>query len=140
MRLLSLLLCLTLIGCSEVNTSDDSSTRSPTNPSPTPTPVRQVKIEFRVTGNPLQARIRLSNAIDGLSQVTTTLPFVSTISTTEESMFLSLEATPSGYASGSVFPFLSVQIFADGKLFREDNSNDFTLNTLTVSGTWRRSS
>jgi hypothetical protein len=139
----AVLLSVVLVSaCSERNFYDGPSGQgnpnAPTRPSD-PNPPRVItRIEFRVTGNALGARVRISNAVDGLSQITTTLPYVTTITTLDESMFLSIEATPTAYASGAVFPFFAVQIFADGKLFREATSNDFTLTTLAVSGTWRK--
>jgi len=36
------------------------------------------------------------------------------------------------------FPFLSIQIVTGGTTFREATSNELVLNTLQVSGTWRR--
>jgi hypothetical protein len=98
----------------------------------------QNKIEYRVTGNAVSARIRHSNSEDGLTQVVTTLPYVITITTNSDNLFLSLEATPSAYGFGILFPFMSVQIFTNGILFREATSSDFFLNTIAVSGTWRK--
>ena len=95
-------------------------------------------IEFRVNGNPLLAKIRYSNPVDGLTQVTTILPYVISTQTPQQTMFLSIEATPTGYLSSVGVPFLSVQIFVNSELFREANSSDFSLQTLSVSGTWRR--
>lgn len=82
--------------------------------------------------------MRVSNDIDGLFQTTTTMPYGTSISTRADSMFVSLDATPTGYSALTLFPFLSVQIFADGRIFREASSNEFLLNTVSVSGTWRR--
>jgi hypothetical protein len=94
-------------------------------------------VEFRVSGNATGARVRYSNTVDGLTQVVTTLPFLVTLTTTAPSLFLSLEATPSGFPFTIGFPFLSAQIFANGTLFREATSSDFFLQTITVTGTWR---
>jgi hypothetical protein len=137
-QLLAALLTL-LCGCTQVAYPPGSDTRkSPTGPtSPSPS-TDEVKIEFRVNGNATNVRIRFSNAQDGLTQIITTMPWVTTLTTRDDSMFVSLEATPISYSALTVFPFLSVQIFADGKLFRESTSNEFLLNTLAVSGTWRR--
>jgi len=52
-------------------------------------------------------------------------------------MFLSIDATPTSYPF-LLFPFMSVQIFVDGLLFREASSADFLLATITASGTWRQ--
>jgi hypothetical protein len=53
-------------------------------------------------------------------------------------MFVSLDATPTNYPVFVSVPFLSVQIFANGSLFREANSSSFLLSTISVSGTWRK--
>lgn len=124
---LSLLLC----ACNEVNfpTNPDTTTQSTNN---------SAKIEFRVTGNATGVRVRVSNAQDGSFQALTTMPYSTSITTKDQSMFVSLDATPTGYSALTLFPFLAVQIFADGKIFREASSNEFLLNTVAVSGTWRR--
>jgi len=94
-------------------------------------------IEFRVLGNPSSVRVRYSAPADGLTQVVTTLPYSSRFTTTATNLFLSLEATPISY-SVLANPFLGVQIVVGGSLFREATSNEFLLNTLSVSGTWRQ--
>ena len=106
----------------------------------TPTPVDTGKnsIEFRVSGNPVLARIRYSTPVDGLTFVNTSLPYVIGLSTTQNTMFLSLEATPTQYPFTITIPVLQVQIFVNGNLFREASSSDFSLNTISVSGTWRK--
>jgi hypothetical protein len=104
----------------------------------TPPPVPRFTIEFRAVGNATAARIRYSTPADGLTQVVTSLPYVSSFTTTATSLFLSLEVTPLSYPLLSGNPFLSIQIVANGTLFREATSNDITLNTLQVSGTWRQ--
>jgi hypothetical protein len=73
-----------------------------------------------------------------LMQVTTTLPYLMTYSTNQSSIFLSIEATPHSYNFSVTSPFMVVQIFVNGLLFREASSNTFLLSTLTVSGTWRQ--
>jgi hypothetical protein len=95
-------------------------------------------IEFRVVGNASAVRVRYSAPQDGLTQVITSLPYSSGFTTTSESMFLSLEALPIAYPLVLNFPFLSVQIVAGGNVFREASSNEFILNPLLISGTWRR--
>lgn len=109
---------------------------TPGQPQP-PVVVVPVKVEFRVTGNASQVRVRYSTAADGLVQVVTTLPYITTFTSTESSLFLSLEATPTSYPF-TPFPFLSAAIFVNGSLFREASSSDYLLATLTASGTWRR--
>ena len=107
-------------------------------PTPTVTPIPLNVIEFRVNGNPTLAKVRFSDPVDGLTIVTTVLPYSISIQTAATTMFLSLEATPTAYRSRSNVPVLQVQIFANGSLFREASSADFSLNTIAVSGTWRK--
>lgn len=143
MKFLPLVLCALLVGvaCSDTNiiVPTSPSTLPVTNPNPTPNvPVVQThKIEYRVTGNATGALVRYSNSNDGIAQVTTVLPFVFNITTNQQSIFLSLSATPTGYGFSSS-PFMAVQIFVNGVLFRETASADFFMQTLTVSGTWRQ--
>lgn len=107
-------------------------------PTPTATPVPLNVIEFRVNGNPTLAKVRFSDPVDGLTLVTTVLPYSISIQTAQTAMFLSLEATPTSYPFSVNVPVLQVQIFANGSLFREASSADFSLNTISVSGTWRK--
>jgi hypothetical protein len=107
-------------------------------PTPTVTPVPLNVIEFRVNGNPTLAKVRFSDPVDGLTLVTTVLPYSISIQTAASTMFLSLEATPTSYPFAVNVPVLQVQIFANGSLFREASSADFSLNTISVSGTWRK--
>jgi hypothetical protein len=141
-KLMFVLSLFLIISCSDTNiiipTSPSSVTQVPTNPgNPTNPIVLAHKIEYRVTGNAIGARVRYSNSNDGIAQVTTVLPFVFNITTNQQSIFLSLEATPTGYGILTTTPFMAAQIFVDGLLFRETASSDFFLSTLTVSGTWR---
>jgi len=134
MRLLCALVAVaSLCGC-----GSDVNIYNPTQPS-APVAALAVKstISFRVFGNASQVRIRYSTPIDGLTQVVTSLPYTNTFTTVDQSMFLSLEGTPLIYPT-ILNPFFSVQIVADGAVFREATANDFTANTLAVSGTWRR--
>ena len=139
-KTLILVLLFLSLGCQERNYYSPTSP-SPTdrpNPTPSPAPATVNKIEYRVTGNALGARIRYSNAVDGLTQVVTTLPYVATITTQESSMFITLEATPTTYPFTVLYPFLSVQVFVNGVLFREANTSDFFLIPISVSGTWHK--
>jgi hypothetical protein len=117
---------------------------TPTGPTATtaPRPIADL-IEFRVLGNANTARVRHTSSIDGLTQVTTSLPYLAHFTSTESAVFLSLEATPTAYGSITTYsvmgpPILIVQIFVNGMLFRETSSSDFLLSTVSVSGTWRR--
>jgi hypothetical protein len=122
----------TIVNPTSISTSDQTSP-------PTSQPTQSTtSIEFRVNGNAQFAVIRYSDPIDGLTFVTSTLPYDVSIKTTASSLFLELDVTPTKYLPSVLFPFMSAQIFADGVLFREANSSDWSLNTLTVSGTWRK--
>jgi hypothetical protein len=139
MRVLIFTLMLVLVGCQEKNYYDVAGTGPTPLPAPTsPTnPTTQVnKIEFRVSGTASSVRVRFTNPVDGTTLVTTSLPYVATISTAESSMFLSLEATTSA-SLFNPYPFMSVQIFVNGVLFREAVTSDI-FTTLSVSGTWRK--
>ena len=132
---LTLLVCFValLAGCS----SDDDRGVVINNPV-APPPVVINTIEFRVVGNASSVRIRHVNPVDGLSQVSTVLPFIVSLRTEQSAMFLSLEVLPLSYPPGLLFPFLSVQIFVNGVLFREGSSADLLMLPISVSGTWRR--
>lgn len=127
-------------GCSRiylVNPTSPSSSTITTNDPNTPITTDSNIIEFRVNGNTTLAKIKFSDPVDGLTIVNTVLPYDISISTKLTTMFLSIEATPTIYITGAN-PFLQVQIFVNGNLFREANLSDFTITTLSVSGTWRK--
>jgi hypothetical protein len=111
----------------------------PNEPTPveTPKPVLN-RIEFRVLGNAVSAKVRYLNPVDGITQTITTLPYSIGFSTEQTTMFLSIEATPIQYPTGTILPFMSAQIFVNGLLFREASSADFTATTISASGTWRK--
>jgi hypothetical protein len=147
LRVLILLLTLGAISCSDtviIFPSDtDTDVSSALFPGQKPPSgggsVASTKIEYRVTGNAATVRVRYSNGLDGTAQVITALPYDVPIFVSEStSLFISLDVTPISYATGTTFPFLSIQIFVNGQLFREAASSDFTLTTLSVNGTWRR--
>ena len=102
-----------------------------------PPPVPSTPIAFRVSGTLASVRVRYSNELDGLTQVTTSLPFTVSFSTDKTTMFLSLDATPAVTGVIGTTPFLSVQIFVNNVLFREASSTDLS-QTVTASGIWRR--
>jgi hypothetical protein len=116
----------------------DDSTTVNVNPPGGPTPVVRNTAIFRVTGNASSVRVRYSNPTDGLLQVVTALPYSAAYSSTADSIFLSLEATPLSFPFAVTHPFTSAQIYVNDTLFREASSNDFLSSTLFVSGTWRR--
>jgi len=131
MRLVPLLVVLLAAGCG------DTIVNVPTTPTPVPAAPVADLIQFRVDGNAASVRIRESDPLNGLSQTTTTLPYVAAFSNTQAFVFLSLEATPAAYPLTVTAPFLSVQIVVNGILFREASSVDRTA-TIAVSGTYRR--
>src|SRR6187401_1888692 len=108
---------------------------TPVTPS---TPIRRDIVEIRVSGNATSARIRYSNPLDGLVQVTTVLPYFVSFESVKDTLFISLEVTPVSYGLLTNSPFLSAQVFVNGNLFREAATSDFLLNTVIVSGTYRR--
>jgi hypothetical protein len=138
-RLLLPFLAVLLGGaCTKVYVPTQPSTTPTPTPVPAPVPVQRDTIQFLVTGNASGARIRYQDALDGLVQVTTGLPFVVNIQSVETSAFLSLDATPTGYPTGTYSPFLSVQILVNGVIFREASTADWQMGTVAVQGTFRR--
>ena len=145
MRFLIIFLLIGVSACNnyEYDKDYDHNSGCPTCPSPTPPPtqppgVGQHSIEFRVNGTPNATRIRFSNTTDGTTQVITSVPYSIIVTTNQNSLFISLNATPLSFPIDD-FPFLVVQIFVNGVLFREAVSSDATyMSTLAVSGTWRK--
>jgi len=136
MKRFVILLSLLAISCG------DTIIQVPNAPSTIPVtkdPVIQAAVvEFRVIGNASNARVRFLTPLDGLSQITTTLPYYDSFASAQNNLFLSLEAAPVGYPISVSEPFLQIQIFVNGILFRESSSADFFLNPISVSGTWRK--
>jgi hypothetical protein len=129
------LVALVAAGCGDTNIYPDN----PTAPTPTPLPTAPTRhtVQFRVTGNAVSAVIRIENPLDGASQVVTALPYTVDVPSALTVMFLSLDVTPTAFPFGATAPFLSAQILIDGMVFREAVSTSTTLNTISVSGTWR---
>ena len=132
-RLSALTVLLTLLAACDQD--HDIIVNLPTAPTPD---VTVNTIEMRVVGNASAVRIRHVNPIDGLTQVQTVLPYLVSMRTDQVVMFLSMEVTPIGYPLDVVVPFISAQIFVNGVVFREGSAADFSLNTVAVSGTWRK--
>jgi hypothetical protein len=111
----------------------DLTGQSPTAPSgPNP-----VKVEIRVFGSQIQnipVTIRHTNSLDGMTNISGLVPYIFSFDSRDESIFLYVEA---GGSSFSQFATLQVQIFVDGKLFKEGASQGFTLYSQ-ASGTYRR--
>ena len=131
--IIALVLIISTIGCTEVVVPTAPSTNLPPS-----VDAKRNTIEFRVTGNASGVRVRYSNGLDGTVQLNTTLPFTATFQSNLDSAFLFLEATPTGFFQGTFNPFLSAQIYINSILFREASSSDFLMNTLSVSGNYRR--
>jgi hypothetical protein len=141
MRLTPLILIVALAGaCDKTYVFQQPPTANQTGTNPTPLPQAQsAKIEYRVTGNAIGATIRHSDSLNGLTQVTSVLPYLTTWNSNQPSIFLSLEATPTGFPATITSAFFSVQIFVNGIVFREAASSSFVFSTLSVNGTWRNS-
>jgi hypothetical protein len=134
--IIPIILAIGIFSCRDVvNVNQPSPT-----PTPTVTPVVPTNniIEYRVQGNASSAKIKFSFPTDGLTLLTSVLPYDTTYSTPLNTVFVSLEATPVSYPFNILTPFLSVQIFANGNIFREATSSDFLLGTISVNGTWRK--
>jgi hypothetical protein len=127
---------LSITGCNRIQTNDYNSPLNPVGPT---NPVAKKDIvEFRVNGNPNSAVVRYNNSLDGLTVVNTALPYVIVFQSDRDNIFLLLEATPGVYSTNIQTPFLSVQIYVNGVLFREASSSSFLANTISISGTYRR--
>lgn len=106
----------------------------------TPTPVTEDVIEFRVLGNvTVPVTIRHSNSLDGLTvNAGASLPYYAAIRSTDDSIFLLLEANiTAGATPPTVPPVVQVQIFVNGRVFRESYATGATLQAQ-ASGTYRR--
>src|SRR4051812_12091496 len=121
-----LLLALAIVvasgGCTKVY-------NSPTSPDPTPTPEgkrKADKIEFRVFGQQLTGpiSIRHTDPINGLTLYNGGVPYFASVTSTQDTIFLVIEATGFGTFSSSG---LQVQIFVNGALFREAFSQGFSM-------------
>lgn len=126
-----------IVGC-----GDDITVQAPNSPTPLPTPTpapapKPDRVEFRVIGSHRNVLIRHVSSQDGTTQVTSDLPYTSSFTTLEPTMFLSLEANAnSTFVTGST-PFLSIQILVNGTVLREASSNLF-FASLLISLTYRR--
>ena len=142
-RLMLALLVATLgltPACTKIYTDDrEGAGASPTAPTPMPVPVVKTdKIEFRVLGSNLSTVppvvMRHTDAVNGLSLYSGGVPYFVQFDSTSENVFLYIEAQ----ATGNLFTStLQVQIYVNGKLFREGFASGFTLNAQ-ASGTYRR--
>src|SRR5262245_16205550 len=134
-RLLVLLLAAAA-SCAKVeNPSGPTRTTSPPVTTPaTPTPVGEV-IQFRVQGSNLLSvvTIRHFDPLNGLTMVTTNTPYVADVRIPDATAFVSIDAS----STGLTFSTLQVQIFQNGRLFREGISVGSVL-FASASGTVRQ--
>lgn len=126
------LLLLLAVSCTKVYNE------APTAPTSTVDQTHKVpdKIEFRVFGTQLLQPIIIKHTdpINGISLYSGGVPYLATISNPDQSIFLFIDASGFGQFSSSS---LQVQIFVNGKLFREAFSQGFVV-AASASGTYRR--
>jgi hypothetical protein len=136
-RSLSLIaaLWLAVSACSRSNATAPSPL-SPTTPTPTAPAPNTDRIEYVVQGANLlgPATIRFDDPLNGLTLTTSDLPYVATATNTDPSAFLYVEASGFGQFLQST---LQVQIFVNGRIFREGSSTGFTM-FASASGTYQR--
>jgi len=129
--ILAAIIGIVATGCDDNHSYNFSDTANPL--APVMPAITDTMVEFRVSGDLPNVTVRISNSLDGLTQVTTVLPYSQRIVFRDESVvFLSLDARAT---SGS--GFLHVAIFVNGILFREASTSTFA-PYVAVSGTYRR--
>lgn len=127
------ILVLFAVAC-DYTVSHEYDDRNPLNPSNTNPPAATADVvEFRVNGDMPLVIVRVTNSIDGFSQINTVLPYTHriTLPTRDRDYFLSLDARANGAG------FLHAAIFVNGYLFREASNSNFNPQ-VNVSGTYRR--
>lgn len=134
--LLVLVLTLGSVTCTDVYNQPPGAS-SPISPT-SPTPTRSDKIEFRVIGSNINtftpAVVRHTDAVNGITLYNGGLPYFAQFTSLDDNVFVYVEAQAFGNLSTST---LQVQIFVNGRLFREAFAQGFTLNAQAV-GTYRR--
>lgn len=115
----ALVAVLLVVGCSRV-TVPTSPDRTGTTAAPSTVPAISDRIEFRVFGANLlsPATIKHIDPADGLTLTTTALPYFASVTSTDPTAFVYLEASAFGFSTAT----LQVQIIVNGKLFREASS------------------
>lgn len=116
--------CSDLCGCTKVYQANPTAP-TPT-PTPTPVPVSHL-VEFRVTGTVNITTITSSDTNEGVSIVTTGIPWFQQFKITKDT-FLYLDA------QSFEFGVLHVQIYVDGALFREAFTTNGNAPKIAVSG------
>jgi hypothetical protein len=129
---ISVLCLLLLCACTDI---DNRRTESQTPTSPTTPTVTKDRVEFRVFGSGLltSTTVKFLDPLNGLTINTVSPPYFAQVDSTDPSVFLFIEASSFGTSLSS----LQVQIFVNGKLFREGASTGSVL-VATASGTFRR--
>jgi hypothetical protein len=134
MKRLLLFPLLLVVACTEIY-NNERETSSPTAPSTT---TGGDRVEFRVFGSSVlgtfPVNIRHTDPINGVTIYSGGIPYFAAVSSREESIFLFVEGSGFGSLSTST---LQVQIFVNGRLFREGFSQGFTLQAQ-ANGTYRR--
>src|SRR5262245_16675911 len=140
--LLFVVLAALLGGCTKIygdgySKNNGGTATPPTAPTPTPPTVTADTIEFRVFGNVGLAPvlIKYTNSVDGLSVLATaSLPYIATVKSTDLSLFLYIEAGSTPTITTAV---LQVQIYVNGRLFREGYASGIGPLSAIASGTYR---
>lgn len=132
MKKFLLIFLILLAGCTKVyNDGSGNRNGNPTSPS---TVVD--RIEFRVFGTQLQGvpvTIRFADPSSGTTIVQSGVPYQAQVESRDASTFLFIEAA----ALNNLYSTLQVQIFVNGRLFREGFAEGFNLKAQ-ASGTYQR--
>jgi len=117
--------CSALCGCTKIY--QDASPTGPTKVEPPVPVVTSHLVEFRVTGTVNITTITSSDTNEGVSIVTTGIPWFQQFKITKDT-FLYLDA------QSFEFGVLHVQIYVDGALFREAFTTNGNAPKIAVSG------
>jgi hypothetical protein len=136
MRMLSTLVAIALVaGCAKIDNPTAPTRATTGTPSTTtPTPAIADTVSFRVFGQTLFAAttIKTIDPVNGLTLTSSSLPYAASVTSTDTDAFLYVEASSFGASTAT----LQVQIFVNGKLFRESASTGPVL-FAQASGTFR---
>jgi len=139
MRSIALILIVAAAGCTKVYNSQPV-VQNPVSPTTTPATPADL-IEFRVFGvvGNAPVAIKYTDSVDGLTAAAAaSLPYVATVRSADDFIFLYLEAQSSP-TTLLVTPNLQVQIYVNGKLFREGFASGSAVTLVaTAAGTFRR--
>jgi len=106
--------------CTTIENPTGPSRTTTTTTTAAPRPVATDQIEFRVFGSGLLQPIviRHLDPVNGLTITTSNSPYLATVTSTDPNAFVYLEGSSFGFSTS----VLQVQIFVNGKLFREGSS------------------